>query len=363
MTRLNPVASNSGSRNHLSLFRVIFSILLLFILYFPETTRAQETRDSFDNHEFDTFEDTPLADPLSNPPWFKLTFLDLSEDLEDAVGNGKQGLMIYFGQKYCSYCKQLLEGNFGKLDILAYTQKHFDAIGIDIHGQREVTALDGSQWNERSFSVRKNVNFTPTLIFIDKNGREALRLSGFYPPYKFRAALEYVAADYYLKEDFRSYLARADVPLVFDAGDMNYEDFFSPAPHALDRSHWPGERPLVVFFEQGDCHACDVLHTGPLRQDDISQQLSEMEVVQLDMWSDTPVLTPAGERTTAKQWADRLGLFYTPTLIFFDERGKEILRLDSVVQFYRLRNVLEYVNSGAYRNYATFQQWRNANAR
>jgi thioredoxin-related protein len=363
MTRLNPLASYQGSQGLLFLFRGILPILLLIIIYSGKTIGAPETRDSFDDDDFDTFEDTPLEDPISSPPWFKLTFLDLPEDLEDAVGNGKQGLMIYFGQKYCSYCKQLLEGNFGKLDILAYTQKHFDVIGIDIHGQREVTALDGSQWNESSFSVNQKVNFTPTLIFLDKEQREALRLPGFYPPYKFRAALEYVSAGYYLEEDFRTYLARADVPLVFDAGDMNYEDFFSPAPYALDRSRWPGERPLVVFFEQGDCHACDVLHTGPLRQENISQRFSELEVVQLDMWSDTPVLTPAGERTTAKKWADGLGLFYTPTLIFFDERGKEILRLDSVVQFYRLRNVLDFVTSGAYRNYATFQQWRNANAR
>lgn len=363
MIRLNTLAGYPGSRKLLLLFRIVLSISLLFIITSAVTIGAPETHDSVNDDEFDTFEDTPLEDPLSNPPWFKLTFLDLSEDLEDAVDNGKQGLVIYFGQKYCSYCKQLLEGNFGKLDILAYTQKHFDVIGIDIHGQREVTALDGSQLNESSFSVARKVNFTPTLIFLDRHKREALRLPGFYPPYKFRAALEYVAADYYLKEDFRTYLARADVPLVFDAGDMNYEDFFSPAPHALDRSRWPGEGPLVVFFEQGDCHACDVLHTGPLRQDDISKRLAGLEIVQLDMWSDTPVLTPGGERTTAKQWADKLGLFYTPTLIFFDEQGEEILRMDSVVQFYRLRNVLDYVISGAYRDYATFQQWRNANAR
>jgi len=363
MTSCNTMEASPGTRRFLSLFRITSFILLLFIVFISETGGASEIRNGVDDEEFDSFKDAPLREPLSNPPWFKLTFLDLSEDLEDAIRNGKRGLMIYFGQKYCSYCKQLLEGNFGKLDILAYTQKHFDVIGIDIYGQREVTALDGSLWNERSFSVNKKVNFTPTLIFLDKDKREALRLSGFYPPYKFRAALEYVAAGYYLKEDFRTYLARADVPLVFGTGELGHEDFFSPAPYALDRSRWPGERPLVVFFEQDDCHACDVLHTGPLRQDNISRRFSELEVVQLDMWSNTPVLTPAGEKTTAKQWADRLGLFYTPTLIFFDERGKEILRLDSVVQFYRLRNVLDYVTSGAYRNYANFQQWRDANKR
>jgi thioredoxin-related protein len=168
-----------------------------------------------------------------------------------------------------------------------------------------------------------------------------------------------VADGHYRRETFRDYLARADVPLVFEAGDMNYQDFFSPAPHALDRSRFAGQRPLVVFFEQGDCHACDVLHTGPLRDAAIRARLRQLDVTQLNMWDDTPVLTPGGERTTARRWADELGLFYTPTLIFFDARGGEILRVDSVVQFYRLRNVLDYVLSGAWREYPTFQQWRS----
>jgi thioredoxin-related protein len=53
-----------------------------------------------------------------------------------------------------------------------------------------------------------------------------------------------------------------------------------------------------------------------------------------------------------------MGLFYTPTLIVFDNDGSQIIRVDSVVQFYRLRNVLDYILSGGYRKYDTFQQWR-----
>lgn len=329
--------------------------LLVLCCAWSILARAETSLD-----EFDAFDDRPLEEAVGMPPWFKLSFLDFGDDLEESVRSGKQGLMVYFGQKYCAYCKKLLDGNFAMLDILAYTQKHFNAIGIDIHGPRNLTDLQGKEWTERSFALAQGINFTPTLVFYDRDGREALRLSGYYPPYKFRAALEYVADGHYKNEDFRTYLARADVPLIFEAGDMSSEDFFSPPPHALDRSRWPAERPLAVFFEQGDCHACDILHTGPLQQPDIRARFMRMETTQLNMWDATPVITPAGRRTTARQWADRLGLFYTPTLVFFDERGKEILRVDSVVQFYRLRNVLDYVLSGAYRRYPTFQQWRDA---
>ena len=76
------------------------------------------------------------------------------------------------------------------------------------------------------------------------------------------------------------------------------------------------------------------------------------------MHSDEPVVTPAGMRTSAREWARQLGLFYTPTLMFFDEHGEEILRLDSVVQIYRLRNVLRFITSKAYLDFPTYAAWR-----
>lgn len=313
--------------------------------------------------EFESFDDRALDEPLDYPDWFKLSFLDISDDLQQAVTNGKQGLMVYFGQKYCAYCRKLLEGNFGKLDILAYTQRHFDAVGIDIHGQREVTDLNGREWFEHSYSVDQGVNFTPTLIFYDREQREALRLSGYYPPYKFRAALEYVADGHYRGEDFRSYLARADVPLIFEAGEMSQEDFFLPPPHALDRSHWPGQRPLVVFFEQGDCHACDVLHTQPLRRKLVRELFSQFESVQLDIHADTPIIKPDGTNSTASEWARELGIFYAPSIVFFDEQGREIIRVDSVVRFFRLRNVLNYIVSRGYLAEPNFLRWSSRTRR
>ena len=113
-----------------------------------------------------------------------------------------------------------------------------------------------------------------------------------------------------------------------------------------------------MFFEQSECHACDVLHAQPLQQDAILEQLRRFETVQLDIHADTPLVTPSGERTTAREWARSLGLFYTPSILFFDPHGKEIMRVDSVVQFYRLRNVLSYITSGGYLTEPNYQRWR-----
>ncbi len=308
--------------------------------------------------DFPQFDDQPLTEPLEFPDWFKLSFLDLREELKEAGEQGKAGIILYFGQKYCAYCRQFLEHDLTREDIRQYMIEHFNVIGIDIHGQRTVTDISGREREENRFAVDEKTNFTPAVVFYDTGGQEALRLRGYYPPYRFRAALEYVADGHYKNEAFRDYLARADVPLIFEPGDLSEESFFMPGPYMLDRSRLPGERPLAVFFEQGDCHACDVLHTSPLNEPEIRARIKQMESIQLSIWADTPVITPAGERTTARKWAAQLGLFYTPTLIFFDAAGREIIRVDSVVQFYRLRNVLDYILSGGYRKYATFERWR-----
>ena len=67
-----------------------------------------------------------------------------------------------------------------------------------------------------------------------------------------------MAGGHYQREKFPVYMARGDQTLRFEPGDL-VEEPFSPTAYNLDRSRFPA-LPLVVFFEQGDCHACDILH-------------------------------------------------------------------------------------------------------
>ncbi len=305
----------------------------------------------------EVFEDAPLTDAVQYPPWFRLSFLDLREDLQEVAAAGKRGLVVYFGQKYCPYCKAMMENDFGRPDIERYTRHYFEVVPMDIHGDRQVIDLAGREWTEKSLADHEKTTFTPSLLFYDTEGREALRLRGYYPPYKFRAALEYVAYGHYRRESFRDYLERADPPFAFELGGLNEADFFAAPPHNFDRSRRAGERPLALFFEQRDCHSCDVLHTAPLQSGDILALMEGFDAAQLDIWADTPVITPSGNRTSSREWARALGLFYTPTVIFYDLDGGEILRVDSVAHFYRLRRALRYVLSGAHREGIPLQRW------
>jgi len=327
---------------------LLFSLLLLI----------QNTAHADADDPFLEFDDTMLEEELVYPDWFKLSLGDLKDDISEASAAGKSGIMVYFGQKRCAYCEQFLTQNIGAPDIEHYIREHYDIIPIDIWGIEDIVDTNGETYTERELSLRYKTNFTPSLVFYDLDGKPVFRLRGYYPPYKFRAALQYVTEGFYKEETFSEYLERAEPGKFFMLAGLNEREFFIEPPYNLDRSSQPGDRPLAVFFEQGDCHACDLLHTGPLTQPEVLIEISKMESVQLNMWSDTPVVTPGGKETTARDWARELDLFYSPTIIFFDNNGSEIMRIDSVVQYYRLWGVLDYINNKAYLTEPNYQNWR-----
>lgn len=325
--------------------------LLVLVFIFTASSFGSSAIYAFDP----TTDDKPLEQPLILPAWFKSSFLDIREDITEATAN-KRGLIIYFGQSLCPYCKALLVNSWGRPDIVTYTRNNFDVIAIDVRGARTVTDFDNREYPEKIFSAKHRATFTPTLMFFDKSGSLALKLVGYRPPYQFRAALEYVADYHHRNENFRYYLARAEGAISYGREELNESDIFNTKSYNLKQIS--NKKPLVVFFEEPKCHACDVLHAGPLSNRKLISEFNQFHNVQLDMWSQTRVITPAGEEVSAKQWADSLGLSYAPTLIFFDENGKEIIRVESVIGFLRLNNVARYVSSRAYRKQPSFQLWR-----
>lgn len=338
----------------MSKFSGLKNFFLILILTFSGISICYATSDAI------SFDDKPLEEPLVLPNWFKLSFLEIKDDIKEAREQNKKGLIIYFGQKFCPYCKAHLEKNWGQDDIVKYTQKNFDVIAINVKGQRPVLDVDGKTYTEKTFSALKKTNFTPSILFYNTKGQEVLRLRGYRPPYQFRAALEYVADKHYAKETFRNYMARAESALNFGKAELNSSDLFNSPPYILGRNKIKAEQPLMVVFERKRCHACDVLHGGPLSRPEIESQLLKFEAIQLDINSEQPLITPEGKKLTASKWAEQLKINYSPTILFFDEAGKEIIRIESVVWFYRLRNVLNYVLTGAYKKYPTFQLWRHA---
>ena len=342
----------------LNLLKYLAPVLLLFLQTVSAPLLANDKDVSFEDAFELGFDDKPVEREIEHPEWFKESFLDLREDLDEAIADGKQGIALYFGQKHCAYCKALLEINLTKPDIVKYVRENYEIISLDIWGSRTITLFDGTEISERELAIQQNTNFTPSLIFYDESGKVAFKMRGYYKPYRFQAAMKYIVEDFYKRESFRDYLERADPPPRFAVEDMNEHEQLFAGPVVLDRRAAASNKPLAVIFEQQQCHACDQLHSEPLNNEETKQLLKGFELRQLDAWSDTPVITPKGNKLTATNWAKQLNIHYMPTTVFFNEQGDEILRIDSVVKLYRMRSILKFILSNGYKEFATFQHWR-----
>lgn len=289
------------------------------------------------------------------PEWFKHSFLDLEEDIEEARKSGKR-LMVFFYQDGCPYCKKLLQDNFSQRDIAEKTKSNFDVVTLNIWGDRDVS-FGGVETTEKDFAARLKVMYTPTLIFFNEEGKAVLRTNGYYHPAKFNAALDYVLGHHDKKEKFRSYLAR--VSPVKAKGKI-YKDIESiKSPYDFSKAT---DKYTLVMFEQKQCLECDELHGDILKRKESIEQLNKFNVSVLNMWSEEKITQPNGKKTSIKDWAKELNIQYAPSLVYFDTQGKEVFRSDGYLKSFHIQSVMDYVSSGSYKTQTNFQRYIDARA-
>jgi thioredoxin-related protein len=292
-------------------------------------------------------------------PWFKESFLDIREDIAEAKKSGRR-LMLYFYQDGCPYCSKLLRDNLGQKAIADKTRKHFDVIALNIWGDREVTDLSGKTMAEKAFAKAMKVQFTPTLVMFDEQGNVALRLNGYLQPHKFEAAVDFVGRRLERKQNFADYLAKnAREPA---STTLNDEPWLLPAPLKLADILKRDGKPLIVLFEQKECEACDEMHFEAFPRPEVKDLLGKFSIARIDMASREPVQTPGGKMLPGRDWARSIGVFYTPSLVFFDKAGTEVFRVEGYLRPFHLGSSLDYVASGAYREQPEFQRFIEARA-
>ena len=301
----------------------------------------------------------PSPHAIDIPPWFKDSFLDLRADIKEAT-SAKKRTMLYFGQDGCPYCIQLMQVNFSQKDIVASMQQHIDAIALNIWGDRETIWLDGKARTEKELAAFLRVQFTPTLLFLDESGNVVLRINGYYSPHKFRAALNYVSGKVENQIRFPDYLKSSAAEPA--SGILHDQPFFMAMPHNLKRNQQPAAKPLMVLFEQKECAACDEMHAHAFKNAETLAMLKQFDVVRLSLFGKAPVVTPDGKQMTEAEWGRALNVAYTPSIVFFDEQGKEAFRVDAYLKTFHLNSSLDYVASKGYLSQPNFQRFVEARA-
>ncbi len=100
---------------------------------------------------------------------------------------------------------------------------------------------------------------------------------------------------------------------------------------------------LMIFFYQDGCPYCKKILQDNFAQRDIAEKTRKnFDVVSMNIWGDRDVSFGDIE-TTEKDFAARLKIMYTPTLIFFNEEGKAVLRTNGYYHPGKFNAALDYV--------------------
>ena len=290
------------------------------------------------------------------PEWFKVSFLDVADDVQEAADAGKHYGM-YFYQDGCPYCEKLIDDNFSQYRINEYAKNNFDIVAINIFGSLEVTDVDGVGRPESAFSKHRNIQFTPTMIFFAPSG-EVFRMNGYYPPHKFLAMLEYIHEKKYLGDtSFIDFMFEKNTSPVADK--MHYTPEMLRAPADFPTQRAGKKRPLLVLFEQPRCLACDELHLDILKREKTQKLFKQFDVALINVHGKEKIVSPAGAKLSEKDWAQSLGIEYTPSLVFFKQGSgdklAEVFRTEGYMKSFHIQSAMAYVLSGSYINQKDFQ--------
>ena len=289
------------------------------------------------------------------PNWFKQSFLDIREDVAEAAARDER-VILYFYQDGCPYCTKLLRENFTDQEIVRLVRERFDLVAINMWADREVTGFLGESTTEKQFAEGLRVQFTPTLLLLNEEGRVVLRINGYFAPHKLMIALRYVAEKReQAGENFQDYYLRQHPSAAF--GKLHAEGGFLSSSVKLDDWMKTSNRPLVVMFEQATCSGCDELHQDILRREHVAYSLANLDTVIVDVWSAETIATPDGRTLPAKKWAYDLGIEYTPSLVFFDSDGREVFRTEGYLRTFHIQGAMDYVATGAYLRQPNFQRY------
>lgn len=106
------------------------------------------------------------------------------------------------------------------------------------------------------------------------------------------------------------------------------------------------DKRVVLYFYQDGCPYCAKLLNDNFGNADIARKTQDhFDVIAINMWGDTEVVGVQGQQTTEKEFSKALRVQYTPTLLFMDESGKVVLRVNGYLHPHRFDVALDYVSA------------------
>jgi len=279
----------------------------------------------------------------SMPAWFKTSFMNFPDDVEEAKAAGKH-VLVFLRLEECPYCARMLKENFEQGPAKEYIQKNFDVIAVNIRGGAETVWVDGNPYTETGLGSHLKVYATPTIVLLGETGKPALQLTGYRDPRALRQALEFVRSKSYTKQTFADYLSKQPKQAIYK---------FQDHPLFSKQTDFKGyQKPLAILFEDHQCGECARFHEKTLNHPDVMQEMKKFLFVRLDADSSELIVDIDGNSKTPAQWMKDLGLTYRPSVALFNE-GRVINLVDGRLHHFHFKERLRYVSGGFYEIYLT----------
>ena len=140
-------------------------LILVAAILLPAMSAASETRGKITGgvlHE--------------TPAWFKDSFLEIADDVDDASEAGKH-VLLFFELEGCPYCDRMLEESFEAEPLSSYIQANFDTIAINVKGDREIAFNEEISVTEKELGEILKVYSTPALLFLNADNKPSCGLT------------------------------------------------------------------------------------------------------------------------------------------------------------------------------------------
>jgi thioredoxin-related protein len=138
--------------------------------------------------------------------FFQPALGDFKVELASAKHQGKAGVFLFFEMDDCPWCARMKANVLNQSEVQDYYRQHFLVYSVDVKGDLPITDFVGHATTEKAFALDNRVRATPTMLFIDPDGKIVTRYTG---PTRDASEMlllgHYVVDQVYLKMPFTQY--------------------------------------------------------------------------------------------------------------------------------------------------------------
>lgn len=278
------------------------------------------------------------------PSWFKQSFLDISEDVDEATKANKH-LMLFIDLDGCPYCTKMLNESFSaKNNTSAFVKKHFDVINLNVKGSREIT-WKGKSMSEKEFAINLHIQYSPTILFLDKDKNVVLKLNGYRTAENFKTILEYINGKFYKTQTLSEYLEVVkNNPSKANTTNKKLQD--------LSKIN----SPLAIIFDEKGSKSSKDFNQVTLKNKDVKKEIAKFTVVKFDANSNEEFIGIDGKKTTPRAFVKSINLDYRPGVLLYNDK-KLISTVDALLYSFHFKELLRYVSEKEYKHFNTYLEY------